>query len=115
MYTVSAISWGYLAYHFYQREPKSSRWQLYALAGVSSLIILPYTIFLMGSTNNKLLARAAEAGLLEAKEKVTEVGLPKGESTKELVDLWSRMNAFRGLIALGGTVFGALATFRGAL
>ena len=71
-------------------------------------------MLLMGSTNNKLLAKAAEAGLLEAKEKITEVGLPQGESTRELLDRWSTLNAFRGLLTLGGTVFGALATFRGA-
>ena len=112
---VSTISCGYLAYHFYQRDPKSSRWQLYLLAGASSLIILPFTILVIGPTNDKLLAKAAEASLLEAKEKIAEVGLPKGESTKELVDLWSRLNIVRGLVMIGGTIFGALATFKGAL
>lgn len=47
---------------------------------------------------------------MDVGEKATEVGLAKGESTKELVDRWGILNLGRGLFPLVGAVLGLWAT-----
>ena len=65
----------------------------------------------MKGINDKLMAKAAEAELLdENMDKVTQVGLPKGESTNELLDQWAFHNAARSMFVLMATGLGMWAT-----
>lgn len=64
----------------------------------------------MMPTNHKLFRKHDEVKGLDVSEKATEVGLPKGESTKELVDRWGMLNLGRGVFPLVGAVLGLWAT-----
>ena len=77
---------------------------------MAPLVIFPYTIFGMMSTNQKLLKKHDEMKGLDVGEKATEVGLAKGESTKELIDRWGMLNLGRGMFPLVGAVLGLWAT-----
>ena len=61
-------------------------------------------------TNRKLHIKHGEMKGLDVGEKATEVGLAKGESTKELVDKWGVLNVGRGLFPLLGAVLGLWTT-----
>ncbi len=106
---VSAISYGYLAYRLYGtlNHPKA---EMYGLSALGPLVIFPYTIFGMKSTNRKLLKKLEEMKGLDVGEKATEVGLAKGESAKELVDRWGILNVGRAMFPLVGGVLGLWAT-----
>ncbi|KAJ0162697.1 hypothetical protein CTA2_4162 [Colletotrichum tanaceti] len=60
----------------------------YAAAGALSLAILPFTLTVMSSTNNALLAGAQGASTLGLSE------------TTELLMRWRTLNAVRGFISL---------------
>ena len=60
----------------------------------------------MMPTNKKLFQRFGESKAMGENEVKTEVGMPKGESTKELVDWWSTMNFVRGLMPLVAAILG---------
>lgn len=64
----------------------------------------------MMPTNRKLFKKYDEMKGLSVNEKATEVGLAKGESTKELVNWWGTLNVGRGLLPLVGAVMGLWAT-----
>ena len=106
---VSIISYSYLSYRLYGtlNHPKA---ELYGLSALATFGIWPYTIVGMMYTNRKLFKKHDEMKGLEVGEKATEVGLAKGESTKELVDKWGILNVGRGLFPLIGAVLGLWAT-----
>lgn len=106
---VSAASYGYLSYKLYGtlNHPKA---EMYGLSALATLAIFPYTVFGMMPTNRKLFRRHDEMRELDVGEKATEVGLAKGESTKELVDKWGVWNLGRGLLPLVGAVLGLWTT-----
>ena len=83
---------------------------MYGLSAVAPLVIFPYTIFGMKSTNRKLFKKHDEMQGLDVGEKAKEVGLAKGESTKELIDRWGMLNLGRGMFPLLGAVLGLWAT-----
>ncbi|KAK4691861.1 hypothetical protein P7C71_g5232, partial [Lecanoromycetidae sp. Uapishka_2] len=106
---VSACTYFWLSWSLYGglNHPKA---EMYALSAICTLGIWPYTIFGMMSTNKKLFKKYEEMKGLSLSEKATEVGLPKGESTKELVDRWGALNVGRGFLPLVGAVLGLWAT-----
>ena len=106
---VSAISYGYLSYKLYGglNHPKA---EMYGLSALVSFGVVPYTMLVMLSTNQKLFKKHDEMKAMDVGEKATEVGLAKGESTKELVDRWGMMNVGRGMFPLVGAVLGLWAT-----
>lgn len=109
---VSLASSGYLAMKLYN-APLSvhhPRGELYALAALMTVSIVPYTLLVMSDVNAKLMAKAEEMESLDAKDEVTEIGMPKGESAKELVDWWAVLNLGRGVFPLLGAVLGAWAS-----
>ena len=83
---------------------------MYGLSALATFVIWPYTIFGMMPTNQKLLKKHDEMKGLDVGEKATEVGLAKGESTKELVDRWGMLNLGRGFFPLLGAVLGLWTT-----
>ena len=109
---MSLATYGYLAVKLYNAplSVNHPRGELYALAALMTVSVVPYTLLVMKSVNAKLLAKAEEMESLDAKDEVTEVGLPKGESAKELVDWWGVLNLGRGVFSLLGAVLGAWAS-----
>ena len=83
---------------------------MYGLSALATFGIWPYTILGMMPTNRKLHKKHDEMKGLDVGEKATEVGLAKGESTKELVDKWGVLNVGRGLFPLLGAVLGLWTT-----
>ena len=106
---VSVVSYGYLSYRLYGtlNHPKA---EMYGLSALATLGIWPYTIFGMMGTNQKLLKKHDDMKGLAVGEKVTEVGLAKGESAKELLDRWGMLNLGRAVFPLVGAVLGLWAT-----
>ena len=108
---VSAAMFGYLAYKFYD-VPLSTiitRGQLYALAMVAAISIIPYTLIVMRTVNEKLHAKCADLEVLDVKENATQISLPKRETTAELLNTWKFHNIIRGLLCLSAAVLGMLA------
>lgn len=64
----------------------------------------------MRGVNDKLLSKAAQIGNLGVDDKFDESGLPRGESSKELLDLWATYNAVRALLPLTGSIVGVWTT-----
>lgn len=112
MAALSASTFGYLAYSFSKSSlPNDSfRVQLYLSAAVAVFYIVPYTMLMMSAVNNKLSAKVDDSSGSNVTEKVTEAGLAKGETIKELLDSWALHNAVRGLFPLTGAVLGLWAT-----
>lgn len=109
---VSSASYGYLAMKLYNAplSVNHPRGELYALAALLTGSVMPYTLFVMKDVNAKLMAKAEETERLDAKDEVTEIKTPKGESAKELVDWWAVLNLGRAVFPLLGAVLGAWAS-----
>ena len=106
---VAAISYSFLSYRLYKtlNHPKA---EVYAIAAIVAAGILPWTRLVMWPTNVKLFKKYDDMKELSIKEEATEVGLAKGESTKELVDKWGALNVVRGLFPLVSAVLGTWVT-----
>lgn len=83
---------------------------MYALSAISVFAVLPWTRLVMWPTNVALFQKYDDMKNLGVEEKATEIGLAKGESTKELVDRWGVLNIVRGLFPFVGAVLGTWAT-----
>lgn len=106
---LSSFAYAYLAYKF-QGTLKQTAAEIYGVCIAANLAIWPWTIFIMMPTNKKLFARFDESKALgEGKgdgEGKTEEAVPKGESTKEMIQWWSSMNIIRGCMPLIAAVLG---------
>ena len=103
---LSSFAYGYLAYKF-QGTLRQTAAEMYGVCIVANLAIWPWTIFVMMPTNKKLFKRYDESKSLGENEMKTEVGMPKEDSTKELIGWWSTMNIIRGCLPLVAAVLGA--------
>lgn len=74
------------------------------------MLIFPYTRAVLVPVNDKLHEREQKAKSLKAGEEMTEVGLPQGESTLDLIQEWRKWNYWRSLMPLAGAMVGAWAT-----
>jgi len=88
-----------------QAHSRGRRW-LSALAGVSTVLMLPFTWFFMVPTNNELFR-------LEALSRMDPPGvLDMGVADlKGLVGYWAQLHAIRSLFPLAGAILGTFATF----
>ncbi|KAH6667369.1 hypothetical protein B0J14DRAFT_704472 [Halenospora varia] len=79
--------------------------QLYGLAALLTIGIVPYTLMFMLGTNNKLSAKA--------KRQSGAVSVPAyDDAFAKLIDRWSTLNLCRSLLPLFGGVVGLVATFQ---
>jgi noranthrone monooxygenase len=85
----------------WSKHAAGSPWRVFALAGVMTVSMVPYTWIFMQSTNNALF-RA------EARSKSGNEGT-WGEAER-LVTAWNRLNAVRALFPLTGAILGMLGT-----
>lgn len=102
---LSSFAYGYLAYQF-QGTLKQGAAEIYGVCIAANLAIWPWTIFVMMPTNHKLFARFEESKSTGQDDAKTEAEMPKGESTKELIQWWSMMNVIRGCMPLVAAVLG---------
>lgn len=80
-----------------------SPWRVFALAGLTTVSMVPYTWIFMLRTNNALFRAEAQT------KSGQEQGL--GEALS-LLKTWNRLNAVRALFPLAGAILGVLATCR---
>lgn len=87
------------AFAAWRKQAAGEPWRVFAVAGATTVSIVPYTLTLMQGTNNALF-RADDLAV-----KGTE---PAWAEAERLVIRWGRLNAIRALIPLAGGVMGLL-------
>ncbi|KAG9631630.1 DUF1772-domain-containing protein, partial [Aureobasidium melanogenum] len=75
---------------------------LFAIAAVSTMAIVPFTIVFMRPTNNKLLTLAAKA-------KKDELSVKETEDVEGLLERWTALNRLRGVLPMIGAVCACVA------
>ncbi|GAB7351244.1 hypothetical protein MBLNU459_g1671t2 [Dothideomycetes sp. NU459] len=75
--------------------------------------IVPYTIFFMAPTNNKLEQKASSLANASLSDTAAEAGVAKEETTHALLDKWISLNLGRSLFPLFGSVLAAYAAVDG--
>ena len=88
------------AYACTQQRVAKRPWVLFALAGATTISIVPFTWIVMVPTNNELFRREAVG---KADPRVLDLS-----AAKELVVKWTWLHAVRSLLPLVGAVLGTL-------
>ncbi len=107
---VSSAAFGYLAYRL-SKTLNQTKGELYGLAAISTLSIVPYTLIFMRGVNGKLISKSDDPNNMSLDDIVANLNKDGEESTKELIDWWATLNFGRGLLPLVGTIVGTWATF----
>ena len=89
------------AWAAYVKSGKNEDWRGFAVAGGTTVAMIPYTWIFMRSINNNLWA--AVRG-----EKET-INMPEA---KAMLNTWSRLNMIRALFPLAGGVLGLLSALK---
>ena len=98
--SIGALSlWAYAAA---KRRAANEPWRLCALAGTTTVLMVPFTWYVMVPTNNELF-RLAAAG--------SDLGAVTIEDARALVVSWACMHLTRAAFPLVGAILGAIATF----
>lgn len=79
------------------------RWGVFAVAGVTTLIMVPFTRIFMVPTNNTLFRLEAES---------ITASVASWSEAQELVTKWSRLHFVRSLFPLAGAVLGFMGIFQ---
>lgn len=69
--------------------------------------MLPWTIIVTLPTNNKLFKKYEDTKHVKATDEISEVGLPKEETARELIIKWGKLNYVRGCMPLLAALLGA--------
>ncbi|KAH7325645.1 hypothetical protein B0I35DRAFT_420871 [Stachybotrys elegans] len=85
-----------------QRRAAEKSWRAFALAGVMTISIVPFTIFVMVPTNNELFRLKALG---------SELGNVTLANGRNVVTKWAWMHLARSALPLIGTIIGAFAVF----
>lgn len=96
----TGLIYGFAAWSKYAA---GSPWRVFALAGVTTVSMVPYTWIVMQSTNNALF-RAEARSKSEQEQSWAEA--------ESLVKAWNRFNAVRALFPLAGAILGILGTVK---
>ncbi|KAK4175384.1 hypothetical protein QBC36DRAFT_241279 [Triangularia setosa] len=88
-------------YAAWSKYAVGEQWRVFALAGATTVSIVPYTLTFMQGINNALFRADDMAG------KGVE---PSWADAERLVLRWGRLNAIRALIPLAGGIIGLLGT-----
>jgi hypothetical protein len=72
--------------------------------------IIPYTVLVMGVTNQKLQEKADSLASASLTDASAEAGVSKSETTHALVDQWANFNVGRALLGGVGAVCAIWAT-----
>ncbi|SPJ70375.1 uncharacterized protein FTOL_00103 [Fusarium torulosum] len=96
--TLGVVATSVLAYNSwlsYSASGEQSIWKLYAVAAISTLAVAPFTVFLMGPTNTRLLLLANKA---DKGEEISD-----GDVAAQL-GKWKFLNYTRYLLPLGASI-----------
>lgn len=96
----TGLIYGYAAW---SKHAAGSPWRVFAVAGATTVSMIPYTWIVMQSTNNALF-RAEARTKAEQAQSWTEA--------ESLVKTWNRLNAVRALFPLAGAILGILGTVK---
>lgn len=99
--TMAVATFSLYSYTSIRRRSAKKSWGVFALAGVTTLAMLPFTWLFMVPTNNELFR-------LEEVSKVEPSGLEVAEA-KMLVMRWGWLHFARSLLPLAGALLGSLA------
>ncbi|KAI6080420.1 hypothetical protein F4821DRAFT_59409 [Hypoxylon rubiginosum] len=86
-----------------KRRGAKKSWGIFAVAGVTTLIMLPFTWLVMTPTNNELF------GLVTLSK--SEPGIAGIAGARELVARWAKLHLTRSFFPLAGAIFGAIGAF----
>lgn len=90
-------------YSSISKRAAGRRWAMFAVAGMTTVVMLPFTWIVMAPTNNTLFR-------LEGESKVAAV-TSLGEA-QELVSKWRLLHFVRSLFPLAGALLGLTGTFQ---
>ena len=95
-----------VAWHRYSSPSPTlaATWPLFAAAGALTASIVPYTLLVMGSTNDTLIAGEKRARAQRPGSKADEVKLDGGQSAHDLLARWGLLNAIRATFPLSAGV-----------
>ena len=82
----------------------STPFRLNALATLLLPSIVPFTLLVLGPTNDKLMAKKDELANASLRDKHVEQFAKEGETVKELMDKWASLNLARALLVGVGAV-----------
>ena len=103
---IPSLTYLYLAYNEHAAAfPAQGKAKAYAVAGALAAGIMPYTLLIMKSTNDKLMAKAAEMKTLKETDEVVEVGLG-AETAHSLLDIWALLNIGRASLPAAAGLLG---------
>ncbi|RDW63638.1 hypothetical protein BP6252_11183 [Coleophoma cylindrospora] len=103
---VVASSFAYLAWASHRLRAGRSM-QLYSVAALLTVGIVPYTLLTMSSTNNKLLAKSKKAS---SDAEITAAFSPaEDKEASDLLKRWTFLNGIRSTLPMLGAVAAALA------
>jgi hypothetical protein len=100
------LFYGYTAWR--KRKAGNKHWRSQLLAGVVTVLMVPFTWIVMVPTNDKLFA-------LEAQARAGALQVGTLREAQELVTKWSVLHIARSLFPLAGTILGSAALLRRAL
>lgn len=83
---------------------------IYALAGLMSVGIVPYTLAVMVPTNKRLLRKVEVNQMVELGKEDVEEQRDSERSAHQLVDWWGVLNLGRGTMLAGSGVLGVWAS-----
>ncbi|KAI9801863.1 MAG: hypothetical protein M1833_002177 [Piccolia ochrophora] len=109
---VSLLCHGYVTYAAYNSKviPLRQKWPIFALGGLSTIAIIPFTFAVMHQTNQQLLRKEEASRGVSKTDDMVQAGL-NDEAVRPLVDRWGIMNLVRGSLP----AIGALAACWAAL
>lgn len=108
---ISTASFGFLSFKLV-KTLNQGKAEAYALAALSTISIVPYTLLVMASTNKKLKDKAAQADKekKKAENRISKDERGNTELVKDLVVRWQLLNAGRGVFPLVGALLGLYTT-----
>lgn len=90
-------------------DPKSTPFRLNLAATILLPSIVPFTLLVIGPTNNKLIAKKDEFAAAHAKGKAIKANTVDGETVHELMDKWATLNMARALLVAAGALCAVIA------
>ena len=105
--TMSVATFLLYIYATLNKRAAGRQWKIFAIAGIMTVIMLPFTWLVMVPTNNTLFQMEAENG-----RRLGGGGIASWEEAKGLVTKWSGLHLVRSLFPLAGAVLGLTATFQ---
>ncbi|KAK6069033.1 hypothetical protein SCUP515_09238 [Seiridium cupressi] len=99
--SIAILTGAVYAYAAWSKAAAGQPWRVFALAGATTVAIVPYTWTVMQGTNNRLFLTESQ---------VRKGVDPSWADAERLVTRWGKLNAIRAFIPLAGCVIGLMGT-----